>query len=265
AAGVQRPRHRQGRQPARRRRGGGIGHGRLAGGTGAGGGPADPLDVHRPAAGRRAEGADEGVGDGPGREQARGGDGGVPGGWWEYLAEVADQRRRTPAHLVRWYHLVGWSLRPGYGDSLDRFRVDQLWKLMHAPPKAQPGQPVVRVAEGGADWWIMWRRVSGGLHASLQHALFERLRPAVLPGKGAKPNPNELAEMWRAAASLERLDAQHKGALGAAPLKPLRRGPGPTYGFWGLARLGGGGLGYGPRHTRGHPPVGRGGGGPCAG
>jgi molecular chaperone DnaK (HSP70) len=174
---------------------------------------------------------------------------------WEFLAEVADQRRRTPPHLVRWYHLVGWSLRPGYGDSLDRFRVDQLWKLMHAPPKAQPGQPVVRVAEGGADWWIMWRRVSGGLHASLQHALFERLKPVLLPSKGkpSKPNANELAEMWRTAASLERLDAKHKEALGAALLKPLRRSPVPTYGFWALTRLGARVLVYGPLNTVVHP------------
>src|SRR5262249_11899038 len=56
---------------------------------------------------------------------------------WEFLAEVAEQRRRSPAHLSRWYHLVGYCLRPGFGDPLDKYRVDQLWKLLHAPARQE--------------------------------------------------------------------------------------------------------------------------------
>jgi hypothetical protein len=173
---------------------------------------------------------------------------------WDFLAEVAEQRRRSPAHLTRWYNLVGYCLRPGFGDPLDRFRVDQLWKLLHAP---QPGSNRPRTPEGGAQAWIMWRRVAGGLHASLQHALYERLRPTVLPtkGKGVKPGADEFAEMWRLTSSLERLDAKHKEALGQALLKPLRRSPAPTYGFWALTRLGARVLLYGPLNTVIHPHV----------
>jgi hypothetical protein len=168
---------------------------------------------------------------------------------WEFLAEVAEQRRRSPAHLSRWFHLVGYCLRPGFGDPLDKYRVEQLWKLMHAPPRTEAGRNVPRVPEGGADYWIMWRRVAGGLNPPLQNALLDRLRPALLPGKGkggVKPGANELAEMWRAAASLERLDVKQKEGLGQALLKPLRRSPVPTYGFWALTRLGARVLLYGP-------------------
>jgi hypothetical protein len=168
---------------------------------------------------------------------------------WDFLAEVADQRRRSPGHLTRWYHLVGYCLRPGFGDPLDKYRVEQLWKLMYAPPRAEPGRVTPRLAEGGADYWIMWRRVAGGLNTSLQQALYDRLRPALLPSKGkavVKPGANELAEMWRTAASLERLDVKHKESLGQALLKPLRRSPVPTYGFWALTRLGARVLLYGP-------------------
>jgi hypothetical protein len=167
---------------------------------------------------------------------------------WEFLSAVAEQRWRSPGHLSRWYHLVGYALRPGFGDPLDRFRVEQLWKVMQTPRRAEPGQPVVR-QEGSADYWIMWRRVAGGLNASLQQALYDRIRPALLPTKGkaaVRPGANELAEMWRAAASLERLDVKHKEALGQALLKPLRRSPVPTYGFWALTRLGARVLLYGP-------------------
>jgi hypothetical protein len=177
---------------------------------------------------------------------------------WEFLAEVAEHRRRSPAHLSRWYHLVGYCLRPGFGDPLDKYRVEQLWKIMQAPPRSEPGRVVRRLPEGGAEYWIMWRRVAGGLNATLQQALFDRPRPALLPGKGkagVKPAANELAEMWRAVASLERLDVQHKEALGQALLKPLRRSPVPTYGFWALTRLGARVLLYGPLNAVVHHQI----------
>jgi molecular chaperone DnaK (HSP70) len=181
---------------------------------------------------------------------------------WEFLGEVGEDRRRSPAHLSRWYNLVGYCLRPGFGDPLDRFRIEQLWKLMAAPHRGGPGQVTQpsagRVTEGGADSWIMWRRVAGGLNPALQQALFDRLRPALLPGKGKggpRPGANELAEMWRAAAALERLDVKHKEALGTVLLKGLRRGPVPTYGFWALTRLGARALLYGPLNAVLHHQV----------
>jgi molecular chaperone DnaK (HSP70) len=181
---------------------------------------------------------------------------------WEFLAEVADGRRRSPSHLSRWYNLVGYCLRPGFGDPLDKYRIEQLWKMMAAPPRADAGKgargSAPRLTETGADAWIMWRRVAGGLHSTLQQALYDRLRPVLLPAKGkviAKPGANELAEMWRAAAAFERLDVKHKEALGNALLKSLRRSPAPTYGFWALTRLGARTLLYGPLNAIIHHQV----------
>ncbi|MFO0878609.1 MAG: Hsp70 family protein [Gemmataceae bacterium] len=176
---------------------------------------------------------------------------------WDHLSTVAEQRRASPAHLTRWYNLVGHCLRPGFGDPLDRHRVEQLWKMLATPPRV-PNQAISRVPEGGADHWIMWRRVAGGLNAPVQQALFDRLRPVLLPTKGRnlpKPNPNELAEMWRTAASLERLAPPIKESMGAALLKPLSRSPVPTYAFWALTRLGARTLLYGPLNTVVHHQV----------
>jgi DNA-K related protein len=170
----------------------------------------------------------------------------------DVLMDVADGRTKSPAHRTRWFNLLGFGLRPGFGDPLDRFRVDQLWKLFTAP---KPGGPPP-APEGGADAWIMWRRVAGGLGTPQQQVLLDRARPLLLPGKGkavAKPGANELAEMWRAVASLERLDPKVKTQLGEALLKQARRSPVPTYVFWSLTRLGARVLLYGPLNAVLHP------------
>jgi len=179
---------------------------------------------------------------------------------WDFLAEAADQRRTSPAHLSRWYNLVGYCLRPGFGDSLDRFRVEQLWKILHAPPRpAGAGKAAApRPMEGGADYWIMWRRVAGGLNVQLQNTLYTRLRAVLMPTKSkgsAKPAANELAEMWRAVASLERIDVKQKELLGQTVLKSVRRSPVATHAFWALTRVGARVLLYGPLNAVVHHEV----------
>ncbi len=175
---------------------------------------------------------------------------------WTFLEEQADRRTRSAQHLNRWYHLAGYCLRPGFGDSLDRYRIEQLWKMLAAPFRA--GGVSQQQAEGGADYWIMWRRVAGGLSTAIQNTLMNRLRPILLPVKGkavVKPGANELAEMWRAAASLERLDVKTKEALGAAVLRQVVKSPVPTHAFWALTRLGTRSLFYGPLNLVLHPQV----------
>jgi molecular chaperone DnaK (HSP70) len=175
---------------------------------------------------------------------------------WDGFNDVAEHRTRGPAFLSRWYNLVGFCLRPGFGDPLDRYRVEALWKLITATTAAGSKQPTV--VEGGADYWIMWRRVAGGLNTALQQNLWAKLRPVLLPSKTkppAKPSNNELAEMWRVVASLERLDAKTKESLGNELLQQLNKQPVPTYLFWSLTRLGARVQLYGPLNTLLHPSV----------
>jgi hypothetical protein len=178
---------------------------------------------------------------------------------WEFLEAHAAGRGKSPGHLARWYNLTGFVLRPGFGDPLDRYRVESLWKLITAAASTPTtGPKKATVPEGGADYWIMWRRVAGGLNAALQQALFSRLRPVLLPAKGkafSRPPANEYAEMWRAAASLERLDAKTKESLGAALLRDAKKSPVPVYAFWSLTRLGARVQLYGPLNSVIHPDV----------
>jgi hypothetical protein len=178
---------------------------------------------------------------------------------WDFLTEIADGRTKSPPHLSRWYNLAGFALRPGFGDPIDRYRVDALWKVITATASgAISGGNKLVVPEGGADYWIMWRRVAGGLNGALQQALWARLKLALIPPKNkppAKVHPNELAEMWRAAASLERLDVKTKELLGDTLVSHLKRQPVPHYLFWSLTRLGARVQFYGPLNTVVHPDV----------
>jgi hypothetical protein len=177
---------------------------------------------------------------------------------WEFLEQHAAGRSKSPPHLARWYNLVGFCLRPGFGDPVDRYRVESLWKLITAAASGTTGAKKPMLPEGGADYWIMWRRVGGGLNTALQQALYGRLKPALLPAKGkpfAKPPANEYAEMWRAAASLERLDARTKESLGAALLRQIKPGAVPVYAFWSLTRLGARVQFYGPLNSVVHPEI----------
>ncbi len=175
---------------------------------------------------------------------------------WDALSDAADHRGRGPGYLSRWYNLVGFCLRPGFGDPLDRYRVEAVWKLITVTTALGAKQP--SVIEGGADYWIMWRRVAGGLNTALQQNLWAKLRPVLLPSKTkppVKPSNNELAEMWRAAASFERLDAKTKESLGNELVSQMSRTPVPHYLFWSLTRLGGRVQLYGPLNSLVHPTV----------
>jgi molecular chaperone DnaK (HSP70) len=179
---------------------------------------------------------------------------------WDHLTEAAEKRAKTPPHLSRWYNLVGFCLRPGFGDPIDRYRVEGLWKLITATASGSiSGGNKLVVPEGGADYWIMWRRVAGGLNGALQQALWARLKLVLIPPKNkppAKVHPNELAEMWRAASSLERLDVKTKELLGDTLVSQLRKLPAvPNYLFWSLTRIGGRVPFYGPLNTVLHPDV----------
>ena len=153
---------------------------------------------------------------------------------WETLHQGAEGRKAGPEIFERWALLAGWCLRPGFGMAGDNFRMETLWKILYGP---QAGKP----REGGQAWWVMWRRVSGGLDEARQQSLMNRLRSVLLPVKGrtvVRPPTAELAEMWRLAASLERLDVATKTALAEPLLRLIRRPEAPDYAFWALARLG---------------------------
>ena len=172
---------------------------------------------------------------------------------WEPLRDQADQRLRGPRHESRWFNLAGYCLRPGTGFPLDEIRIKALWPVFHL------GVKHVKDLQCWAEWWILWRRVAAGLSKPHHEEIGRRLTPFLLPNKGGvpaakkanrlKPEPHEIAEMWRCAVSLERLSPDLKESLGETLVKELSRPHPGNHVLWCLGRLGARVPLYGPANT----------------
>ncbi len=170
------------------------------------------------------------------------------------LKEVMEHRLKGPRHESRWYNLAGYCLRPGTGYPLDESRIKALWPVFHA------GVKHTKDVQCWADWWVLWRRVAAGLNKAHHDEIWRRLLPFLTPTKGVgiagaakkanrpKPEPHEIAEMWRCAASLERLGASVKEILGDTLMSEVR-GAIPNYLLWSIGRLGARVPLYGPANT----------------
>ncbi len=170
---------------------------------------------------------------------------------WEPLRDAAPHRLKSPQHESRWLNLAGYCLRPGVGFPLDETRIKALWPVFHA------GVKHVKDVQCWAEWWVLWRRVAAGLNRNHHEEVHRRLLPFLVPQKGGqgkkaprpKPESHELAEMWRCAASLERLSNAIKQPLGEALVKELG-GPSPSArALWCLGRLGARVPLFGPANT----------------
>jgi molecular chaperone DnaK (HSP70) len=151
-------------------------------------------------------------------------------------------RGTAPEFESRWLNLVGFFMRPGFGDGYDPQRIKALWKIHHS------GLMHGKNAQVRAEWWIMWRRVAGGLNPGQQRQFIQERLPLLIPKPKQKVrmSPQERLELWMAAANMERLLVKDKVALGRALLKELRPKKAKPQQFWALSRLGARVLLYGP-------------------
>jgi molecular chaperone DnaK (HSP70) len=155
------------------------------------------------------------------------------------LLAAVKRRRRSADHERLWFHLVGYCLRPGLGYPIDAWRVEQLW------PIYQEGVQFTPEPQVWSQFWIMWRRIAGGLDEAQHARLFADLLPYIEPpgarprAKPKGPRAQGLEDMVRLAASLERLPASDKALLGAWLLARLAKGElSQSSVYWSLGRIG---------------------------
>lgn len=164
---------------------------------------------------------------------------------WEEAIAVEAGRRRSVLHEARWLNLVGFSLRPGYGYTVDDWRVQQTWKLFFV------GTVFPRNEMCRAEWCILWRRIAGGLSAGHQRALAEPFA-SVFRGRKGQRGPHETAEIWRLLGGLELLPLSFKLEIAAHLTAQLARRLEPSLlkaGWWAFGRLGARVPVYGPLNT----------------
>src|ERR1022692_1576460 len=156
---------------------------------------------------------------------------------------VADGRKKSPAHEIRWLNLAGFCLRPGFGYPGDDFRIEQARRVYAA------GLTYGNQVQCEIDWWIFWGRVAGGLNRNQQTDVYQRLSAFLLPRGIKKPqrvNPSLFREMWRCACSLELLPLGTKTELGETLIRRVKAGDFKESELWCLSRLGARKLFYGP-------------------
>ncbi|MBI5551346.1 MAG: hsp70 family protein [Desulfobacterales bacterium] len=148
---------------------------------------------------------------------------------------------QSAEHAARWMNLLGFCLRPGFGDALDAERLKQLWKIQNAGP-VFPNQPQVQI-----EWYVLWRRVAGGLTPGQQRQLSQEWGRVLQPKKGKKArlSMQHQLEIWMAVANLERLYVKDKIQWGRLLLEQLSPGQARPQHLWSLARLGARELLYG--------------------
>ena len=167
-----------------------------------------------------------------------------------FIRRIADElmllisyRKRSIDHESRWLNLIGFCLRPGFGDALDEHRLRELWKIF------RDGPVHAKNVQARSEWWVLWRRVAGGLSASQQRQVFLSISSLIKPKKGGKKAglpPQEHMEIWMAMANLERISAEDKIARGKLLLNDLHpKKVRPQY-WWALSRIGAREPLYGP-------------------
>ncbi len=141
----------------------------------------------------------------------------------------------------RWLNLTGFCLRPGFGDGFDEFRIKKLWKIHRRGP-VHANNPQVR-----SEWWILWRRVAGGLSAGQQRQFIQELTPLIFSKKGTKTKvqPQEQLEIWMAVANMELLLVKDKVKWGRQLLSEMQPKKSKPQQLWALSRIGARELLYG--------------------
>jgi len=167
--------------------------------------------------------------------------------FWKTLMECSDVRKISAQHEQRWLNLTGYCLRPGAGLALDDWRVSETWKL-YPQGICYPSSDAVR-----AEWWILWRRIAGGMTVGQQKAMGMPVFSALKGLFGGKPKAGlsktwdirfasqEFVEILRMISSLENLDVVMREQLGEWLIKRMsEKGADVDHGvcWWALGRIG---------------------------
>lgn len=146
---------------------------------------------------------------------------------WPKLHEGINRRGRSSNHEMAWLNFAGFLLRPGFGFEKDESYVQSLWDVYNL------GMIFPNESKVKDQWWIMWRRVAGGLSHEQQTKIFNKIFPTLKKVKEATP------EMYMLAGALEKISVDYKIQLGNALVEQIIEGKsnGLDQRIWALSKL----------------------------
>ncbi|UUM31564.1 Hsp70 family protein [Vibrio japonicus] len=168
---------------------------------------------------------------------------------FDAFAQGRKRRRRSEQHEKNWLRLAGFSLRPGFGDPTDSWRIEQVWGLYQQGIQFKNHQ-------GWTDWWVFWRRIAGGLSQEQQETILADIAKYLHPGAMKNPQSAKAAQemgyesMVRLSASLEHLEVEDKVLLASWFLsKALNHNQFEQAHWWAMGRLASRTPLYGSQHN----------------
>jgi molecular chaperone DnaK (HSP70) len=87
---------------------------------------------------------------------------------WKPLSESITRRDLSPEHELTWLNAAGFCLRPGYGHPLDEYYLRTLWLIQELD------LAFVKNKASREQYFLLWRRVAGGLTQAQQESLYEQ-------------------------------------------------------------------------------------------
>ncbi|MCF6765911.1 hsp70 family protein [Thiotrichales bacterium 19S3-7] len=153
---------------------------------------------------------------------------------WDRLFAVKHLRFKRPEAEQYFYYLMGLLLNPGFGNSNDAQRIENLYTLFAKGVEYSKYNPCIN------SFWVMWRRVAPALTASMQMDLYQKSKHALLtkPEHLSQKNLVAIDEKIRLLSVLEKLNLSLRIELGNQLLKLINKKPLNLLYWWALGRIG---------------------------
>lgn len=155
----------------------------------------------------------------------------------DIVLKIPLRRGASQERVCRWWNILGFLMRPGFGYPLDDFRMKEIWKSLLGYYKGTfPSDVLIQL-------YICYRRISGGMSKGQQMQLAGELLSSLITKKNvmmelkSKGDQYIYSEKVRALASMELIDTALKVRLGQALVARVRSGEADDVDFWALGRI----------------------------
>ncbi|MCV2402826.1 hsp70 family protein [Marinomonas sp. C2222] len=152
------------------------------------------------------------------------------------LLSLKSGRTKSAQHERQWLQLLGFCLRPGYGDSHDPERLQQVINV------TQAGNQFDTAAVWG-QYWTLYRRVAGGLTVEQQARLYKQFSQYYSPaGQRSREKMKSLEtkssdDLVRLVGSLEVMSLDDKLTTIEWLLKRLKKSSESETSWWAVGRI----------------------------